>query len=237
MPACPGELADGGVATACNDLNAFLGSWCGAACSAVALTPPPPPHGGAACPGIGTCWPHDETAFTPTWVPPLGAHLGRCTPTQVSDFYTACLDPTATATTCSAWAQNAANTTCFGCLYTDSTATAYGALVGYSQAAFLNIPGCVALVEPCNQPCASTLSDLHACEDAACGSTLCADSTSYNTCANQADSCTSCSGYANSTSCFSLITGAQHPAEAACNLNATTFQPAYISVATLMCGS
>jgi hypothetical protein len=237
MQTCPGELGDGGVATSCDNLNAFLGLWCGPACSAVALNPPPPAHGGAACPqgDSATCWPHDETAFSPAWVPPVGAHLGRCTTTQVSDFYTACLDTASTPTTCNAWAQNAANTTCFGCLYTDRTATSYGALIGYSQATYLNVAGCVALVEPCNQPCAQTLSDLNACEDGACGSTFCADTTSYNACAMQADSCTSCSGYANSTNCFSLITGAQHPAEAACALNATTFQALYSAVATFMC--
>jgi hypothetical protein len=232
---CTNELADGGVAAPCGDLNTFLGAWCGAPCTPVAATIPP--HGGAACAGTGTCFPHDETAFTPAWKPALGAHLGVCTPTQVSAFYTACLDTASTPTTCSAWTQNAANTTCFGCLYTDSAATSYGALIGYSQEVVANEAGCIALVEPCNQPCAEAIMEQFACEDAACGSTDCADPTTYSTCANQADSCTACSGYANAAACSSLITGAQHPAEAACNLNATTFQALYTSVATFICGT
>jgi hypothetical protein len=170
-------------------------------------------------------------------VPPLGAHLGRCSPTQVSGFYTACFDTTSTTTTCNAWMQDAANTTCLGCLYTDSTATSYGALIAYSGATFVNEAGCIALAEPCNEPCAQAISDLTACEDAACGSTFCADLTTYDACRSQADSCTSCSGYATATGCASLITGAQHPAEATCNLNATTFQAFYTSIATFMCGT
>jgi hypothetical protein len=155
----------------------------------------------------------------------------------MSDFYTACLDTASTPTTCSAWTQNAANTTCFGCLYSDFTATSYGATIGFSQEIIANEAGCIALVEPCNQLCAQGVIDEIACDDAACGGTDCADFTTYSTCASQANSCAACSGYANSATCESLITGAQHPAEATCNLNATTFQPLYMSIATFMCGT
>jgi hypothetical protein len=236
MPACANELTDGGVAAACNDLRGFLGSWCGGQCTEI-LSTPPPATGGAACPQAGTCWPHAETALSPAWVPPVGAHLGKCTATQVSGFYTACLDALSTTTTCSAWTQDTANTACFGCLYTDSTATSYGAVIGYSQSVIANEAGCLALVEPCNAPCAQAVSDMYACEDAACGSTFCTDFASYNTCASQADACTSCSGYSSSAQCLSSITGTAHPAESICNLTATTFQPLYTSIATFMCGS
>jgi hypothetical protein len=139
-------------------------------------------------------------------------------------------------TTCSTWTQSAANAKCFGCLYTDSTAASYGALVAYSEAVVVNTPGCIALAEPCNTQCAQAVSALYACEDDACGLGLCADFNSYSTCSNEADSCTSCGGYATAANCSSLITGAQHPAAATCNLAGTTFQPVYTSVATFMCG-
>jgi hypothetical protein len=236
---CTSELRDGGTAASCGSLGMFLGSWCGGStCTAVSVAPIPP-NGGASCPQgtSATCWPQDETFFSPTWVPPLGAHLNECTPAQVSGFYTACLDaPTSTTTTCNAWTQSAANTTCFGCLYTDSTAARYGALIAYSQAVVINTAGCIALAEPCNTQCAQAISALSACEDNACGSTLCPDYASYSTCASEADSCTACGGYATAANCSSSITGATHPAAAACNVAATTAQAAYTSVATFMCG-
>jgi hypothetical protein len=154
----------------------------------------------------------------------------------VSDFYTACFGPTATTTTCNAWTQVAANAACFGCLYTKSTAASHGALVAYSAAVVVNQAGCIALTEPCNTQCAQAVSDMYACEDSACGSTLCPDFTSYSTCASEADSCTSCGGYATAANCSSQLTGAQHPAAATCNLAGTTFQAVYTSVATFMCG-
>jgi hypothetical protein len=235
---CSGELQDGGVAESCDNLGTFLASWCGGSTCTAVSAGAIPTSGGASCQqGTSpTCWPQDETLFSPTWVPALGAHLNKCTPTQVSSFYTACLDTTSTATTCNAWTQSAANTTCFGCLYTDSTAASYGALVAYSQALIVNQAGCIALAEPCNAQCAQAISAVTACEDDACGSILCPDYASYSTCASEADSCTACSGFATAANCVSMITGAGHPAAAACNLAATTAQAAYTSVATFMCG-
>jgi hypothetical protein len=237
-PSCAGELADGGVAASCDNLGTFLGPWCGGSTCAAVSVAPLPATGGAACPqGTSlTCWPQDETLFSPTWVPPVGAHLNRCTPAQMSAFYTACLGPTATTITCSAWTQVAANTTCFGCLYTKSTAASYGALVEYSAAVVINTAGCVALAEPCNTQCARAVSAMYACEDSACGFGACTDFTSYSTCTSEADSCSACGGYANAANCSSLLTGAQHPAAATCNLAGTTFQAVYTSVASFMCG-
>jgi hypothetical protein len=237
-PSCAAEVRDGGVAASCSNLGTFLAPWCGGSTCTEVSVAALPPSGGASCPqGTSpTCWPQDETLFSPTWVPPLGAHLNKCTPAQVSGFYTACLDTISTTTTCNAWTQSAANTTCFGCLYTGSTATSYGALIGYSQALVINTAGCIALAEPCNTPCAQAISAMYACEDDACGSTLCPDYATYSTCASEADSCTACGGYATAANCSSSITGAAHPAAAACNVAATTAQAAYTSVATFMCG-
>jgi hypothetical protein len=236
--ACLNETGDGGVAAPCNDLGTFLPSWCGGVCTAVTVTPPPT-NGGPACQqsDSATCWPHDVTTFAPAWVPPVGQHTGHCTTAQVSAFYTACLDPTATVAGCSAWRTNPANTTCGGCLFTPSSASAYGALIGYSDDVLVNVPGCIALAEPCNLGCAQAILAAEACDDAACGSPFCTDFASFNACASQSQSAScGCSGFAASAACESQITGAQHPAETTCNLNATTTQALFTSVATFLCG-
>jgi hypothetical protein len=204
-----------------------------------------PAQGGAACPGTtdsATCFPHDTTSFTPTWVEPVGAHTGLCTAAQISDFYAACEDTTTSTTAgCDAFKTNAANAACFGCLYTDSTAHRYGAIINYSAVGLdhINVAGCIALVEPCNQRCAAALLAQLQCENAAC--TSCDTTVSlddYNACSDEADQCSSCSGYATPPQCEAMLLGAQsaHPAVATCNINAANFHDFYMSVATLMCG-
>jgi hypothetical protein len=238
-PTCVSETGDGGVAATCGALGTFLPAWCGGKCTPVSVTPPPS-HGGAACQQgpSPTCWPHDVSRFTSSWVPPLGAHLGQCTATQISGFYFACLAPGSTTAGCDAWQTNAANTTCLGCLYTGSSAAAYGVLIGYSLGSLVfvevNQAGCIALAEPCNLPCAQAMQAETECSNAACSS-YCATLSSYDTCATESDSC-GCSGYATSAACQTQITGTQHPAESTCDLNGVSFQAIYNATATFMCG-
>lgn len=198
-----------------------------------------PPAGGASCPQDGdgsTCYPHDTTSFSPTWVAPVGAHLGRCTTQQIADFFTAC--ESNNPSQCATWQQ--ANTSCYNCLYTPSTASTYGAIVTYVQENLdeINAAGCVALAEPCNQPCAAASLALLQCENAACTSPYCGDFNSYKVCEQQADQCTTCDAYLTAAGCDTQILGspAQHSSVSICNLNATNFQDLYNSVATFMCG-
>ncbi len=209
-----------------------------AACVPVTTTPLPS-QGGAMCPQDSdgsTCWPHDTTSFSATWVAPVGAHLGLCTAQQIAGFFTACEGGDASA--CMVWQQ--ANTACYNCLYTDSTASTYGAIVSYpkEQLDEINAPGCVALAEPCNQPCAAASLALLQCGNAACTQPFCGDFDSYKACKVQAEACSSCGAFQTAAGCDTQILGApaQHPSVSLCDLNATTFQELYNAVATFMCG-
>jgi hypothetical protein len=171
----------------------------------------------------------------------VGPHLGVCTDQQISDFYTACEDPNSPTTACNAWKQVAANAACFGCLYTPSTASAYGAIIYYAnnQLDEVNAFGCLALAEPCNQPCGAAMLAQLECENASCSSPYCTNFADYQTCSGQADTCTACQplvSAAQNCQAELMINVSQHPSVNTCNLNATTFQAFYTSVAKYLCG-
>ncbi len=212
------------------------------ACTAVQMMPLPS-QGGTGCQqGDGsTCWPHDTTNFTHTWVQPLGAHLGVCTAAQISDYFDACQSAGSTMQSCNVWTQNSANAGCYRCLFTQSDATAYGAIVDYPNVNLdqINVAGCIALAEPCNQPCGAAMLAQLQCENAACTSPFCADFQSYQTCSTEADSCTDCQNYVDiASTCQSELMAAasRHPAVAACALDATNFEGYFKAVAGFMCG-
>lgn len=199
-----------------------------------------PPQGAPGCPADSdgsTCYPQDTTSFSATWVEPIGAHLNVCTSAQISDYYTACWSTTSTTTACNAWI--AANGSCDACLETPSTASRYGALVTYSHVnvTYVNVGGCIALAEPCNQNCGALNVGRIQCENAACSA--CGDFNSFKACASQAYACADCQDFGSAwTTCEgSLIASASaHPSVALCNLNAPNFQGYFTAIATFMCG-
>jgi hypothetical protein len=210
----------------------------GAACTPVVVMDVPS-SGGLACTASGTtCYPHDETAFSGTWVPPL-PRVGRCTSTQIMDFYTSCFSSTASDAACGAWTDASANATCLGCLKTPSTAAAYGALIQFpGDVVELNEAGCVALAEPCNLECAQTWLAGIECRDAACTSTECTDQGDLIECTMTAATCTACEAYTQAAGCMTELTGPDHPAGALCAIgseNDVTLGD-YTSLATFMCG-
>jgi hypothetical protein len=200
------------------------------------------PPGGAECMGDGSmCYPHDTSGLAPTWTPPLGPHLGACTTQQIADFYSACEDMNSTTSTCNVWKQGAANAACFACLYTPSTASAYGAIVYYANNELdeVNAFGCIAAVEPCNQPCGATMLAQLECENAACSTPYCTSFSDYQACSSEADSCSACQQLVTaSQNCQAelMSAAAQHPSVTTCNLNALSFQDYFTSVATFLCG-
>jgi hypothetical protein len=211
----------------------------GAVCAPVVVMDVPS-SGGAACTaaGSGTCYPHDETAFAPTWVPPL-PRSSRCTTEQIGDFYDACLGPAAADTACGGWTGNSANASCLGCLKTPSTASAYGVFIQFVGTALeLNEAGCVALAEPCNLECAKTWLASIECREAACTSTNCPAQTEQIACATSAAGCSACEGYADAASCMTELTGPDHPAGTLCAIGSDegVTMDDYTSVATFMCG-
>jgi len=161
-------------------------------CSPVAVAPAA--GGGTSCVAdASTCYPHDQTAFFPSWAPPLApSHV--CSTEQIDDFWTSCLDPaTADPSSCGIW--RAADTTCYGCLVTSSSAPAYGALVTFGPhlVSEVNVAGCIALTERCNVACAQmVLADVE-CRQAACDG-WCPDQ-AVAACADTADQCSTCSTY------------------------------------------
>ena len=210
-----------------------------ASCVTVAVTPPVPAHGGASCPPAGDdggagCYPLDESSYSWQWRPPR--HVpGACTSTQIDDFYTDCLDQGFTMAQCSSWQGDVANAKCRACLYSLQSSGTYGAIVLTQNAVHVNAGGCLALVEPCNQPCAAALMAKAFCELDACRG--CSGNAAI-ACTDQAPICSSCGGYEAPSECSNIIqaAAAQHPAVTLCGLDQPNFQQQYTKVATFMCG-
>jgi len=205
-----------------------------------------PAHGGAACPADGSaCFPGDVTSFSPHWVPPVSGapHAGACTSSQIAAAYDACYRTGATLMGCDDWA--AVNPACTACLVAPSPAS-YGAIIyagGYGQ---MNFAGCIALDEPCNQPCdAAFLADreceLEACTSAGGGCTD-ASVADIQSCEGTADLTCGCKGYYASQECYLELVShpSSHPAAGLCDLadvyNFAHFELAFTAVATFMCG-
>jgi len=190
------------------------------------------------------CTPADVTLYSPPWIPPV-ARLGQCTAPQIAAFFAACVDATATPAACNAWEADPRNATCDGCLVSDPNATAYGASIRIpgSGSFQINLPGCLALAEPCNQPCAQALLAQLLCSYNACNplpGQNCAivDQVSR---AEQAaclvkattlstPSC-ACMGYAPAASCGAAITGV---AITKCTGNSA--RDSFSAMASFMCG-
>lgn len=203
-------------------------------------TTQPPATGGPACPSdTSTCYPHDLTAWSPTWSPPLDKQ-GACTAQQISDYYAACRGPNQTPATCRAFAQILDNVACLACMETPVTAAHYGVVITDMQANPLNLAGCIALAEPCNTPCAEALNGVLQCSVAACQASCQADPPSeLQQCQQDSEqSCTTCQGFFTSAACIAQLTGAAHPAAALCGFSyAAGSLEEFTAVATMICGS
>ena len=212
----------------------------GPTCVPVNVSPSPPIHGGTACVAdAGTCSPGDMTLFNAGWIPPANAaYPGKCTNGQITEFYNSCITPGP----CSTFI--AQNSTCFSCLDTTITASAWGPLVVARNGAsfLLNFGGCLSRVEPCNQGCAQAIEDQLECIIDSCETGAgCADAglTDILACHNQAPTCSACTGYTDSVNaCVSEMNndGSLHPALTACSLSGSSLQANYTAVATVMCG-
>jgi len=211
------------------------------ACVPVPVQPPPPAHGGPACPSdASACSPKDVTSFTQAWVPPNPPHANACTTNQLAQAYTMCFNTTDGAT-CSSWA--ASNVACWECLSSSPSASRYGAGIDLGPFFLVNTPGCIALAEPCNQPCAAAFQAYVFCDSVAACDPLtppCAvtttSSTAYDNCTLAANSC-GCSAYNAAAQCFNslLADPGKHPAVAICGIDGG-FQQRYDGIAAFMCG-
>jgi hypothetical protein len=232
-----GALNDGGsqpTAPDSGDASATGG------CTAVAVSPAEPAHGDGACSSTtGSCYPHSVTSLSPTWVPPLGSHTGACTAKQISAYFDACLGPNASNATCGTFTNAPSNAACVSCIDTPDTATSFGALIDNGVVVYVNLGGCVALVEPCNLACAQAFQAVAQCTTTACAPNLyCTNANSYSACeqAAQGGSC-ACDGFVAAGACMNSIAAAGHPAYTTCfGSQPSDFQATYTAVATFICG-
>lgn len=208
-------------------------------CTTVAVSPAEPAHGDGACANTGVCHPRSVTGFSPTWIPPLGPHAGACDAQQITTFFDDCYGSGGSGPTCDAFVNGPANTACVACLDTPNTASKYGALIDFSGIVYVNLGGCVSLVEPCNQSCAQAFEAVADCTAASCDPvSSCTTSSAYSTCETAAQSGTcACDGFVASGNCMNTIADASHPSYATCFGSQTSdFQTLYTAVATFICG-
>lgn len=208
-----------------------------APCVAIGIGPLPK-NGGAACPAeTGTCYPHDLTSWSPSWHPAVGAKLGKCSDTQIDDYFAACRSSTWSQPKCTSFGK--ANVDCTQCLESNIASARYGVAVFGYQTNWLNIAGCVALVEPCNQPCAEALNALQQCSMTACDA-YCTLTTqaAAGACESSSWTCATCQELEPLAGCMAQISGVDHPAYKTCGLGELSDpQKVFTDLARFMCGS
>jgi hypothetical protein len=183
------------------------------------------------------CAPADVSSFhAPAYRPASGAHQGKCTSTQITGFFTACLASSATNQSCSAFAGSSATQSdrdCAACLYTMSTASQYGPVVGYPGRSQINRAGCLELQG--NSACATALQALESCQAAAC------EANCPITDSNTLQSYLQCAQSATTGGCVNALGQTQcvipDAGPATTCLSGTSFQDLYNHVAPLFCGS
>jgi hypothetical protein len=183
--------------------------------------------------------PASVAGFTPSWIPPTGAHQNLCTTAMLDAYYADCLDTDDTTMPgdCSAFGVDPAEQACEACLTSSFTDPTWGPLVAGVADVETNTSGCIALLDPGAIPCAQALQAADECEHAACDQ-VCAGGDpsgfdSWVTCSSASNSC-GCAPYFAATDCVKALAGAQSPA-APC-LVGQTFQDLYYSVAAVFCG-
>jgi hypothetical protein len=163
-------------------------------------------------------------------VPPR-APRASCTAPQIAAIYDACYGPLASDGACGTF--TAADETCRSCVTTSVTDGLYGPVIVGPKGFDLNTPGCIALVEPCNQPCAQAIQAHFACRTASCDG-----------CKPGEDDGGLCEHAASSCACQKYAVQAQHCADnilanagpAGPCLEAPSFESAFKRIAAVFCG-
>lgn len=189
----------------------------------------PSPTDSGARDGGPACGPQSVSTFTPTWHPPAPAHRGDCTAQQLTDFYNACFGPSATSSTCSAFmnAPADAGPSCARCAMSQVSDSTYSAVVSSSNLSWINVSGCIDVLDPGALSCAQSVQANDQCEFAACGSCGAA----YDTCTAAADQ-GGCKPYATAAACSEALAdaGAVSPCIA------PDFASAFVKVGMVFCG-
>ena len=160
-----------------------------------------------------------------------------CAPGATQRIYNDCF----ASDTCPEATPGATDFSCYSCIFANSSQSSsqWGPVVSTPQnIAYINVGGCITLLEPCNTECAAAFEDEIGCEEAACGASYGNDTgNQYNDCSEAADLCDpgGCFLYFNATSCESDLTGSSHPASV-CVANLANFEANFLTVAGVFCG-
>ncbi len=185
-----------------------------------------------------TCQPGDVRTFVPAaYRPATPVWQDVCTGTQISAFYTACIDPNATPASCQTFYQmDPANPTCAACILTPESMTNYGPLVDHGSFITENVGGCIELTDPTGLVCAKAQQALAGCDLAACEANCpvhdVASRAALDQCTAAAEAA-GCQMFAAQASC-ALQAADAGSSSAACD--SATFHDFYDLVVPLFCG-
>jgi hypothetical protein len=179
------------------------------------------------------CAPTPLPGFAPPFVVPATPHP-LCTRKQINDFVAACSGGADAATACGNFLDSPAEATCTACLVTPSVSEAWGPVVINATEVyeFYNIGGCIALLDPCQAPCAAAFEDLQQCILASCKASCAPGSAAFTACTSDAFECTCAAQLASANSCANALIGG--PA-AAC-VDGTTSAGVLTTLSSLFCG-
>ena len=199
---------------------------------------------GGACASCLACELCDVSGYTPTPMSTPVASKNACSPTEISDFVTACYGTSATQQTCDAWKTAEADAgSCLSCVFTAQSAAAWGAFVCTSISCSPNTPGCVDLelgqISQEKQAggsgsCGDLLDASYGCQDYACGTcsgtdiATCTNSAVQNECKNYVDTAS------NSPACAALEADAATAKLQSCFPQSDTGVLSFVNV---FCGS
>jgi len=172
-----------------------------------------------------------------TWVPPLTPDPNACSATQIQAYFDDCLGTNATSTACQGFTNLSANATCYACLLTPQTKTAYGALIAIGGVDYANISGCIAILtnDTSSTGCGAKEEAVTECDTLACQPN-CPDVTDqtsfqqYEQCTQGAEAAV-CKPYVDAE-CDLSDAGAVY---ATC-INHSSFQDYYNAIAPVFCG-
>ena len=128
------------------------------------------------------------------WKAPIGPHAGDCTFAQVGSFYDDCIGANASKATCdNNFGPGTAGQICGDCLYTDESQPALGAIIATGFSAYVNVYGCMALVDNADLACIKSQQVVVNCENASC-EPVCKPGDDPSSCLTDADN-SICSTY------------------------------------------
>jgi hypothetical protein len=215
------ESACIGDATACDGGDDVAGDTSDAPIDARPDVPCMPVTVADAAPAT-SCAPVEAGACAPSaldggvvWIPPRIIH-GACTTAQIDAFYAACVGPNRTDSMCSAYERDQATAACYGCIVSDIASPKLGPVVifavdGGGFITDLNVGGCIAALDPCNEACGRAVQRYVLCKFAACPA-QCFPASALAACAAQAATCPCADLYTAAEDCANVLTSMGSPA-------------------------